>query len=94
RTVDASEAARIGLASRVAEDPVAEALDVAETMCRWSPFGIWMTKEVIWSNLEAASLLAAIDLENRSQVLAGHTGNLNEARAAFRQRRPPRYERD
>jgi hypothetical protein len=32
-----------------------------------------------------------MDLEDRSQLLAGHTGNLEEAMAAFREKRPPRY---
>ena len=32
-----------------------------------------MTKEVMWSNLEAASLQAAMDLENRTQILTTMT---------------------
>jgi hypothetical protein len=41
-----------------------------------SPFGVWMTKEVMWSNLEAGSLQGAIDLENRTQLLSSHTGDM------------------
>ncbi|MCZ7529582.1 MAG: enoyl-CoA hydratase-related protein [Acidimicrobiia bacterium] len=91
RRLDADEAERIGLVSRVlpAGEVVEAALDMADDMCRLSPFGIMMTKEVLWANLEAGSLTAAIDLENRTQLLAGHTGNLDEARAAFREGRPP-----
>jgi len=91
--IDAKEAERIGLVSRVVPEGtvVDEALAVAERMCELSPFGIQMTKRTLWANLEVDSLTAAIDLENRNQLLAGHTGNLDEAVAAFREKRKPRY---
>ena len=95
RRVDAAEAERIGLVSRVVPDGtvVDFALDMAARMCEeLSPYGVQLTKQVLWANLEAASLRAAIDLENRNQLLAGHTGNLEEARAAFRDKRRPKYE--
>ena len=63
----------------------------AEEMCALSPFGVMMTKQTMWSNLEISSLHAAIDLENRNQLLAGYTGNLDEAIAAFREKRKPVY---
>jgi enoyl-CoA hydratase len=93
RKVDAREAARIGLVSRVVPDGtvVDTALDVAGAMTELSPFGLTMTKQVMWANLEAGSLGAAIELENRNQLLAGYTGNLDEARAAFREKRKPQY---
>ena len=94
RQVTAAEAERIGLVSRVtADDKVVDvALDMAEDMVsRLSPFGMELTKQAVWANLEAGSLRAAMDLENHSQLLAGHTGNLDEAMAAFREKRPPRY---
>ena len=94
RKVDADEAARIGLVSRVVPDGtvVDVALDMAADMCELSPYGVQLTKQVLWANLEATSLRAAIDLENRNQLMAGHTGNLDEARAAFREKRRPKYE--
>jgi enoyl-CoA hydratase len=67
------------------------ALETAELIRANSPFGVWMTKEVMWSNLEAGSLQAAIDLENRTQLLASHTGDMGEALAAFLEKRPPRF---
>lgn len=94
RQVTATEAERIGLVSRVtADDKVVDvAVDMAEDMVsRLSPFGMELTKQALWANLEAGSLRAAMDLENHSQLLAGHTGNLDEAMAAFREKRPPRY---
>jgi enoyl-CoA hydratase len=94
RQVTAAEAERIGLVSRVTPDGkvVDIAVEMAEDMvARLSPFGMELTKQAIWDNLEAGSLRAAMDLEDRSQLLAGHTGNLEEAMAAFREKRPPRY---
>ncbi|HEY7917440.1 MAG TPA: enoyl-CoA hydratase-related protein [Acidimicrobiales bacterium] len=93
KRVDAAEALRIGLVSRVvADDQVLRlAIDTAEGMCAFSPFGLALTKDTIWASLEVGSLQAAVDLENRTQLLAGHTGNLNEATAAFKEKRAPVY---
>jgi enoyl-CoA hydratase len=93
RKVDADEALRIGLVSRVVDDDdvVSLATDMAETMCAFSPFGLALTKDTLWGALEIGSLRSAVDFENRTQLLAGHTGNLTEASAAFREKRPPVY---
>lgn len=93
KRVDADEALRIGLVSRVVEDEelLSEAVALAAEMCAFSPFGLALTKDTIWAALEVGSLRAAVDLENRTQLLAGHTGNLTEATAAFKDRRPPVY---
>ena len=91
---DAAEACRMGLVSRIVEagTVVDEALDMAGSMCeRLSPYGIWLTKRTVWAGLEIGSLRAAIDLEDRNQLMAGHTGNLEEAKAAFREKRDPKY---
>jgi enoyl-CoA hydratase len=95
REVNATEAERLGLVSRVVPDAELRdaALDVATTMCGYSPHGLAMTKKVLWSNLETGSLEAAIDLENRNQLLVRMTTqNLQEAITARKQKRPPRYE--
>ena len=95
REIDAAEAERLGLVSRVVPDDGlrAAALDLADTMCGYSPHGLAMTKKVLWSNLETGSLEAAIDLENRNQLLVRlTTQNLQEAIAARKQKRTPRFE--
>lgn len=95
REVDAEEAERIGLVSRVVadEDLVPAAVEMAESMCRFSTHGLAMTKEVLWSNLEAGSLKAAIDLENRNQLLVRMTTqNLDEAIRARKHGRAPVHE--
>jgi enoyl-CoA hydratase len=51
-----------------------------------------MTKRILWSSLEIGSLEAAIDLENRNQLLVRlTTNNLDEAIRARREKRKPRY---
>jgi len=91
--VGAADALRLGLVTQIVPDAslVDEALGMAERLCELSPFGIHMTKQTMWANLEATSLTAAIELENRNQLLAGYTGNLEEAKAAFREKRKPSY---
>ena len=49
-----------------------------------------MTKDVLWANLEVASLEAAIELEDRNQLMLGFTENLPEAIRAFDAGRPTR----
>jgi len=70
---------------------VSHSLAVAERMCELSPFGIQMTKKVLWANLENSSLTAAIDLEDRNQLLLGNTENLVECVKARRESRKPSY---
>jgi enoyl-CoA hydratase/carnithine racemase len=93
RLIDAAEAERLGLVSRVVTDrPVLDAaLDVADEIIANSPTGVWMTKEVMWSQLEVGSLQAGIDLENRTQIMTSMTADVAEAVQAFVEKRPPRF---
>jgi enoyl-CoA hydratase len=93
RKVGAAEAREIGLVSRVVDDGkvLDEALDMAEAMSRFSPYGLAMTKDVLWANLEVASLETAIELEDRNQLMLGFTENLQEAIRAFDAGRDPVY---
>lgn len=93
RRIDAAAALRIGLVSRVTPDDAIldGALEIAEGMCAFSPYGLQMTKQVIWANLETASLDAAIELEDRNQIMLGMTDNLPEAIAAYNEKRTPTY---
>jgi enoyl-CoA hydratase len=90
RIIDAAEADRIGVVSRVVEDrPVLDAaLDVAGEILANSPTGVWMTKEVMWSQLEIGSMQAGIDLENRTQIMTSMTEDMTEAVRAFLEKRP------
>lgn len=93
RRIDAAEALRMGLVSRVVSDDAIldTALEMAESMCAYSPFGVQMTKQVLWANLECGSLDAAIEVEDRNQIMLGMTDNLPEAITAFDQKRKPVY---
>jgi enoyl-CoA hydratase len=93
RLIDAAEAERIGLVLDVVPDGqvVDAALELADRICQNSPFGVWMTKEVMWSNLEVSSMQAAIDLENRTQLLTTFTEDMQEAMTAFLEKRPPHF---
>jgi enoyl-CoA hydratase/carnithine racemase len=70
RAVDADEALRLGMVSRLSDTVVDDALNVAETLCGYGKFGLESTKQVLWANLEASSLEAALHVENRSQILS------------------------
>jgi enoyl-CoA hydratase len=93
RIIEAGEADRIGLVLRVVPDDELQeaALQTAGLIAANAPWGVRMTKEVMWSQLEVGSLQAGIDLENRTQVLSSMTGDMQEAMAAFLEKRPPRY---
>lgn len=93
RRVEADEAYRMGLVSRVLPDAdlMTETLRIAEGMCKFSPYGLAMTKDILWVNLENPSFEAAIEIEDRNQLMLGFTENLPEAIRAFDQGREPVY---
>jgi hypothetical protein len=63
---------------------------MAADMTALSLLGLTLTKDTLWGALEVGGLPTAVDLENRTQLLAGFTGNLDEA-AAFKEKRRPVY---
>jgi len=65
---------------------VAAALEVAEVMLGKTPFGLRMTKEVLDLNVDAPSLDAALQLENRTQQLAVQSDGFRQAVERFNQR--------
>ena len=93
RVIDSQEADQIGLVARVVDDEglLDAALETAGLIAANSPWGVRMTKEVAWSQLEVGSLQAGIDLENRTQIMSSFTEDMREAMAAFLEKRPPSY---
>jgi enoyl-CoA hydratase len=89
RMVDAAEAERIGLVTATVPDAelLPRALDTARQVAANDAFAVWMTKRGGWANAEAASLQAAIELENRTQILARTTGELGRAAKALVERK-------
>ncbi|MDP9459798.1 MAG: enoyl-CoA hydratase-related protein [Actinomycetota bacterium] len=93
RFVGAEEAAAIGLVNRVvpADDLLPEALATAQQITSNTPFGVFLTKRVLHLNVDAPSLTAALEVENRNQVLTTRTEDMAEALTAFQQKRPARF---
>lgn len=93
RLVGAEEAERIGLVNQVSApgEHVAAAVALARQVTQHSEFSVWMTKSGMWTNVDAPSLRAAIELENRTQALGTFTGNLDEYETAFAEKRSPRW---
>lgn len=93
RVLDSNQAESWGLVTRTAEDDQLQnaALELAESLCDMSPYGLISTKQAMWSNLDAASIEAAMHLENRNQILNGMSGDVEEAAAAFFEKRKPNF---
>jgi enoyl-CoA hydratase/carnithine racemase len=93
RFVESDEAARIGLVNRVvpAEQLRQEAVALATSITANSPLGVRLTKQVIQVNVDAPSLQAALEIENRNQALTSRTEDMAEALQAFLERRTPTF---
>ncbi|TDC57437.1 enoyl-CoA hydratase/isomerase family protein [Actinomadura sp. KC345] len=93
RLVGADEAHARGLVGPLVEpeELIGAAVETAASIIANAPFGVRMTKRVMWANADEDDLRAALDREDRAQVMAAGTVDAAEARAAFLERRPPRY---
>jgi enoyl-CoA hydratase len=89
RTVDAEEAEKIGLVSRVVEEGrlLEAATEIARILLAKSPMGLRFTKEALNLSLTAPSLEAAIEFENRNQSLCCSTPDFFKAVEAFMKRK-------
>lgn len=83
RTVSAAEADRRGLVSELVEPDRLEqrATELARGVAELPAFGVQLTKRALQVNTDAAGLGAALELENRNQVLSHAT---DEAAARWR----------
>ena len=80
RDVDAEEAARIGLVSRVADPVVDEAVAIGERIASFSQPGIEMTKRSLHAGISAGSLESYMPMEGIGQLyLRLLTDNFEEA---------------
>jgi enoyl-CoA hydratase len=93
RKVGAEEAERIGLVAEVvpADELIGRALEAAEQIAAWSPWGIRLTKQGMWAALEIGSERAAIEYEDRQQIMATHGVAPPEAVTAFLEKRPAQF---
>ena len=89
RDIDAAEALRMGLVSRVVEPGALldEALGIARAMDAYTHSGLVSTKQVLRLTVDAPSLEAAIALEARNQMLVNHAPDVQRYMAAYREAR-------
>ena len=95
RVMDAKEADKIGLVTRVVADEnlLEEATDLAKQILSKSPMGIRFTKDALNANIDAQSLDVAIKLENRSQVICISTKDMLEGVFSVLEKREPNYDK-
>jgi len=88
RKVSAEEADRIGLVADVVEDErlLERSIAGAEQIAAWAPWGIRLTKQGMWTALEIPQQ-AAVEYEDRQQIMALHGQAPPEAISAFLQKR-------
>jgi len=94
RDMDAHEAEKIGLISRVVpnDNLLEEAIKTAKIILSRSPMGVRLTKEALNLNLNAPSLEAAINLENRNQIIMLNTKDAPEGAFSLLAKREPKYD--
>jgi 2-(1,2-epoxy-1,2-dihydrophenyl)acetyl-CoA isomerase len=90
--VDAAEALRIGLVSRVVpgDQLLAEARAVAVRLAEAAPLALALTKEALHRSA-TIDLDEALEGEAKLQGIAGASSDHAEGLAAFREKRPPRF---
>jgi enoyl-CoA hydratase len=93
RRIDAEEALRIGLVVDVVEQSLLldRALECAVQIAAQAPWGVRLTKRGMWSALEIPSERAAVEYEDRQQIMATFSRGLPEAVGAFLEKRPAEF---
>jgi enoyl-CoA hydratase len=93
RRFDAEEALRIGLVADVVEDDALpeRAMAAATQIAGLAPWGVRLTKQGMWSALEIGSEQAAVEYEDRQQIMATFGKAPPEAVAAFLDKRAAEF---
>lgn len=93
RRVGAEEALRIGLVADVVEGDALldRSLEAAAQIAALAPWGVQLTKRGMWSALEIPSEQAAVEYEDRQQIMATFGQAPPEAVAAFLEKRPAQF---
>jgi len=90
RMIDGHEAVRIGLASKVADDPRADALALAAELAAKSPDALRVSKQLL-ENAAAAGLVDGFKAEQTGIRSLIGSPNQVEAVKAFFEKRPPAF---
>jgi enoyl-CoA hydratase len=93
RRVGAEEALRIGLVADVVGDGglLDRALEGAVQIASLAPWGVRLTKRGMWSALEIPSEQAAVEYEDRQQIMSTFGQAVPEAIGAFLEKRPAEF---
>jgi enoyl-CoA hydratase len=94
RDVDAAEAERIGLVSRTVpqEELMQSCYDMAERIVGYSQIGVELSKQLLWSSLNASSMHTHMNHEGHAQLFVRMTTkNFEEAIAARKHNRKPKF---
>jgi enoyl-CoA hydratase len=93
RRVGAEEALRIGLVADVVEQGALmdRSLEAATQIAALAPWGVRLTKRGMWTALEIASEQAAVEFEDRQQIMATFGEAPPEAIAAFLEKRAAEF---
>jgi len=88
RKVSADEAYQRGLVSELVDDSrlLDRALELASQIAAHSPLGVLLTKRALQVNTDAPDLFAAVELENRNQLIAHATDEAAAARERWSSR--------
>ena len=91
--VDAGEAVRIGLASRVVDDAelMSEAMKLARRIAAHPSHSLRLTKRLLRDS-QQVSLPIALEMASSAQALVQHTHDQHEAVLAFTEKRAPQFQ--
>lgn len=93
RRVSAEEALAIGLVADLVpgSELLERALEAGSQIAELAPWGVRLTKQGMWSALEIGSEQAAIEFEDRQQIMATFGAAPPEAVGAFLEKRPAEF---
>ncbi len=93
RRLSAEEALQIGLVAEVVEEDqlLGRALEAAQQIAALAPWGVRLTKRGMWAALEIPSEQAAVEYEDRQQIMATFSNAVPEAGGAFLEKRPANF---
>ena len=95
RVIDAQEADKSGFVSKVVPDDevLNEAFKIAKEILTKSPIGVRFTKDALNMNVDASSLISALKLENRTQVICIQAEDVLEGVFATLEKRKSKYDK-